>query len=402
MSWRDTLVLAAQALTAHRLRTALILLAMGIGVTAVVLLTTLGETGRRYITGEFQSLGTNLLIMLPGRNETTGGAPPMLGATPRDLTVGDVLALDRSPYLSYVTPVLVGGAPVSTSEGLERETTILGTTAMMQRVRNLTLATGTFLPATDPYRAAPVAVIGETIRAELFARRSAVGEWLQVGDRRFRIVGVLADEGISVGVNFNDVVLVPVASAQQLFNREGLFRVMAEMRGGTDPELAIADARRIIMARHEGEDDVTLITQDSLVGTFDRILGAVTFGIAGIGAISLAVAGILIMNVMLVSVAQRTAEVGLLKALGSSAGIIRRLFLTEALLLSALGALLGLALGVLLAWAMQRLWPAVPFATPSWALIAAPAVALATGLLFGVLPARRAARLDPIVALAKR
>jgi putative ABC transport system permease protein len=402
MTWRDTLALAIQALGAHLLRTALILLAMSIGVTAVVLLTTLGETGRRYITDEFQSLGTNLLIMLPGRNETTGGAPPMLGATPRDLTLGDLLALARSPYLDKVTPVLVGGAPVSTSDGLERETTILGTTAAMLQVRNLTLAQGAFLPELDPYRAAPVAVIGETIRAELFPRRNAVGEWLQAGDRRFRIVGVLADEGISVGVNFNDVVLVPVASAQQLFNREGLFRVMAEMPAGVDPERAIADARRIIMLRHEGEDDVTLITQDSLVSTFDRILGAVTFGIAGIGAISLVVAGILIMNVMLVSVAQRTAEVGLLKALGGSADIIRRLFLTEALLLSAIGALLGLAIGVLLALALQHIWPNVPFTMPAWSLVAAPTVALVTGLLFGVMPARRAARLDPIVALAKR
>lgn len=402
MSWRDTLALALQSLGAHLWRTALILLAMSIGVTAVVLLTTLGETGRRYITGEFQSLGTNLLIMLPGRNETTGGAPPMLGATPRDLTLGDMQALARSPYLAKVTPVLVGGAPVSTSEGLERETTILGTTAAMQQVRNLTLAQGAFLPPLDPDRAAPVAVIGETIRAELFARRGAVGEWLQVGDRRFRIVGVLADEGVSVGVNFNDVVLVPVASAQQLFNRDGLFRVMAEMPAGVDPERAILDARRIIKLRHEGEDDVTLITQDSLVSTFDRILGAVTYGIAGIGAISLVVAGILIMNVMLVSVAQRTAEVGLLKALGGSAEIIRRLFLTEALLLSAIGAVLGLAIGVLIALTLQHTWPKVPFAMPTWALVAAPAVALVTGLLFGVMPARRAARLDPVVALAKR
>ncbi|MCC6202326.1 MAG: ABC transporter permease [Gammaproteobacteria bacterium] len=402
MTWRDTLALAMQSLGAHLLRTALILLAMSIGVIAVVLLTTLGETGRRYITDEFQSLGTNLLIMLPGRNETTGGAPPMLGATPRDLTLGDMLALERSPYLDKVTPVLVGGAPVSTSDGLERETTILGTTAAMQRVRNLTLAQGTFLPVLDPYRAAPVAVIGETIRAELFPRRGAVGEWLQVGDRRFRILGVLADEGVSVGVNFNDVVLVPVASAQQLFNREGLFRVMAEMPAAVDPQRAIADARRIIMLRHEGEDDVTLITQDSLVSTFDRILGAVTYGIAGIGAISLLVAGILIMNVMLVSVAQRTAEVGLLKALGGSAGIIRRLFLTEALLLSGLGAALGLAIGVLLAMTLGYLWPRVPFTMPAWALVAAPTVALVTGLLFGVMPARRAARLDPVVALAKR
>jgi putative ABC transport system permease protein len=398
----DIATLATQAVFAHRVRTALILIAMGIGVAAVILLTMLGETGRRYITGEFASLGTNLLIVLPGRNETTGGPPPLFGTTPRDLTVGDALALERSPYIKAVAPLMIGAATVSSAAGIERDSNVLGTTYAMQEVRDLTLAQGRFLPAIDPSSAASVCVIGETIRTELFPNRNPIGQWLRVGDRRFRIIGVLSDEGVSVGIDFNEMVLVPVASTQQLFNRESLFRILTEMRSATDIDAAIADVRRIITERHEGEDDVTIIIQDSIVSTFNRILSAVTYGIAGIGAISLAVAGILIMNVMLVSVVERTAEVGLLKALGSPSADIRRLFLVEAALLSLSGAVFGMVLGVSITEALKRVYPGVPFAIPTWAIIASVGVALLTGLFFGVLPARRAARLDPVLALSRR
>ncbi|MCP5145421.1 MAG: ABC transporter permease [Gammaproteobacteria bacterium] len=402
MKMADSTLLAWQAVIAHKFRTLLILLAMGIGVAAVILLTTLGETGRAYITGQFSSLGTNLLIVLPGRNETTGGAPPLLGTTPRDLTLGDALAVARSPYVERLAPIIIGGASAATDQGLVRDTTVLGTTAEMAHVRSLNLSRGRFLPAGDPYSAEPVCVIGITILNELFRGQDPVGQRLQLGDRKYRIIGVLSDEGVSVGIDFNDMVLLPVAAAQQLFNREGLFRMMIEMRSAGNTEDAIADVRRIITDRHEGEDDVTIITQDSLVSTFDRILSAVTYGIGGIGAISLVVAGILIMNVMLVSVTQRTAEVGLLKALGSSSRNIERLFLIEAIILSCSGAIVGVSVGLFTVWLMRGMWPTLPIHAPVWALVAAVAVAITTGLAFGTLPARRAARLDPVQALSRR
>jgi len=401
MSFRDRLHFAYTALHGYRLRTALMLLAMAIGVAAVILLTALGEGARRYVTGEFASLGTHLLIVFPGRNETTGGAPPMLNETPRDLTLDDAMALKRSRNVGRVAPINVGSASIAHGSR-DRDAVVMGSTAELQPIRHLALAQGRFLPVMDADRAAPVCVIGETIRRELFGTERALGEWLRIGDRRFRVIGILASTGVSLGVDTDDMVVIPVASAQQLFNTQTLFRVLVEARNREVIEQAKQSVIDILRDRHDGEEDVTVITQDSVLATFDRIFTALTFTVGGIAGVSLIVAGILIMNIMLVSVTQRTTEIGLLKAIGASSGQVMSLFLTEAILLSLLGALLGLALGQGSSWLVAQLYPVLPLGAPAWALIAALGVALLTGVVFGVLPARRAARLDPVQALARR
>lgn len=402
MRLADVLALATGSLGSNLRRTALIALATAIGVTSVLLLTALGEGAHRYVLGQFESLGTNLLIVLPGRSETVGGPPPMLGETPRDLTVDDAYALLQDSALKRVAPVIVGSAPVSTAAGLEREVTILGTTNALRHVQRLRMSRGKFLPAGDPNRAASVCVLGYELANELFAQKTAIGQWVRVGDRRFRVLGVLADSGVTVGVDFNDVALIPVASAQALFNRESLFRILIEAASENDLAAGEAAIHRIIASRHEGEDDVTVIAQDTVVKTLGRVLTALTFGVSGISAISLAVAGVLIMNVMLVSVSQRRAEIGLLKALGARLVDVRRLFLVEAFLLASLGALVGLAGGLLGTRIVARLYPDFPVSVPVWSIGVAVGVAMLTGLVFGVLPARRAAALDPIDALSKR
>jgi putative ABC transport system permease protein len=192
-----------------------------------------------------------------------------------------------------------------------------------------------------------------------------------------------------------------VASAQSLLNTSSLFRILVEARSR---ELIPAAKRHVvdtIKSRHQGEEDVTVITQDAVLATFDKILRALTFAVAGIASISLVVAGILIMNVMLVAVTQRTSEIGLLKALGAPAQQILRLFLVEAALLSLIGAALGLIVGQGGSWLIGHIYPKLPVGAPWWALIAAVGVALAAGLLFGILPAKRAARLDPVRALQR-
>jgi putative ABC transport system permease protein len=236
----------------------------------------------------------------------------------------------------------------------------------------------------------------------MFGNAPAIGRKLRIGDRRFRVVGVLAPASSGLGMNADEAVIVPVAAAQAMFDSNGLFRVLVEAASRDSIPAARAQVLDILKARHDGENDVTLITQDAVLGTFDRILAALTLGVAGIAAISLAVAGILVMNVMLVAVTQRTAEIGLLKALGASAASIRHAFLTEAALLSLAGALAGLALGHAGAWLLRTLYPALPAWPPDWAVLAGVGTALATGMLFGVMPARRAARLDAVQALARR
>jgi putative ABC transport system permease protein len=254
----------------------------------------------------------------------------------------------------------------------------------------------------DPERASNVAVLGAGLRDELFGSERALGRWVRINDRRFRVIGVLSEGGESLGRNLDDMVIIPVASAQILFDAPSLFRVLIQARSEADIPRAKAAAREIIRERHDGEDDVTLITQDALLSTFDEILRALTYTVGGIAAISLAVAGILIMNVMLVAVSQRVAEIGLLKALGAPERTVLQLFLTESVLLAGAGALLGILLSVGAIVLLQRLFPTFPVAAPLWAPLAAVAVAMSTGLLFGVLPARRAARLDPVRALSGR
>jgi putative ABC transport system permease protein len=401
MRLQDLLQFSTRSLRGAPRRTLLMLLAMAIGVGSVMILTALGEGARRYVVNEFSQLGTHLLIVLPGRSETTGGAPPLMGETPRDLTLDDAMALLRNRPIEQIAPITVGSAPVSYGER-ERDVNILGSTAELFTVRQLEMQTGSFLPPGDPSRGSAVAVLGHKLKQELFGNQRAVGSWVRISDRRFRVIGILTDEGESLGTDLSDIAIIPVASAQSLFNTTSLFRIVVQAK----TREAIPQAEKAILAtireRHDGEDDVTVITQDAMLTTFDEIFRALTYTVAGIAGISLSVAGILIMNVMLVSVSQRTEEIGLLKALGSPAPQVARLFLTEAALLSLSGALAGILVAVAGVWVLERIFPDFPLFIPLWSLIAALGVSICTGLLFGVLPARRAAALDPVLALEKR
>lgn len=397
----DVFRFARDAASGYPLRTGLSLLAMAIGVAAVVVLTALGDGARRYVVGQFSSLGSNLVIVLPGRSATGGLSPAnAVTRTPRDLTVDDAAALQRDASVSHVAPLLVGTSEISYG-GRLREAVVAGTTASYTVIRNFRMAQGLFLPETEWNRSQPVAVIGTKVQEELFGSASAVGQFVRLGDRRVRIIGVMAPVGQGLGMNTDEVVFVPVALAQQMFDTHTLFRVLIEARSRDHIEAAKRHAASVLKQRHAGEEDVTVITQDAVLATFDRLLRALTLAVAGIAAISLAVAGILVMNVMLVAVTQRTGEIGLLKALGARAVTIRQAFLAEAALLSLVGAALGYMLGQAGAWLIRQLYPVFPAYAPAWAVIAALVTALGTGLLFGILPARRAAQMDPVQALMK-
>ncbi len=398
----DLIRFARDAATGNPLRTSLLVLAMAIGVAAVVVLTALGDGARRYVINEFSSIGTNLVIVLPGRSQTGGFNPGnAITNTPRDLTIDDAQALLRASAVRRVATLAIGTSEISVG-GKLREVVVAGTNAQFVDVRRLALAQGRFLADGDWRRGAAEAVIGAKIRDELFGRESALGQRVRIGDRRFRIVGVMASTGQGLGMNTDETVIVPVSLAQAMFNSNTLFRVLVEANSRETIELAKTQVTEIIKLRHEGEEDVTVITQDAVLATFDKLLGTLTLAVAGIAAISLAVAGILVMNVMLVSVTQRTAEIGLLKALGATGRTIRTAFLVEAAMLSLAGAVLGFLLGHAGAAAIRLLYPAYPAYPPDWAAIAGLGTAMVTGILFGVLPARRAAQLDPVESLAKR
>ena len=398
----DVFASAAGSAAGNPLRTFLLMLAMAIGVAAVVVFTALGDGPRRYVVREFTSLGSNLVIVLPGRTATGGVNPASaITTTPRDLTIEDAIAVTRAPSVLRAAPISVGTSEISVG-GRLRDTMVVGSTAQFLEVRRFKLAQGRFLPAEDWGRGSPVMVIGAKLRVDLFGNEAALGRFVRIGDRRFRVIGVLAASGSGLGMNTDEMAIVPVALAQAMFNTNTLFRILVEARGRAAIDAAKRQTTEILKQRHGGEEDVTVITQDAVLATFDRLLGTLTLGVAGIAAISLAVAGILVMNVMLVSVTQRRSEIGLMKALGGSSATIRLLFLVEAALLSFAGALGGFALGHGGAWVIRYLYPTLPAYPPGWAVLAALGTALATGVLFGVMPAQRAAALDLVLALARR
>lgn len=400
MSLRDLLGFATRALRGHRLRTGLSLLGVAIGVAAVVTLTALGEGARLYVIGQFASVGTNLLIVVPGRTETTGGMPGM-GGVPNDLTLEDARAVLRGvPEIEKAAPLVMGTETVAFGER-RRQVALVGGTYEMLEVRRLGIASGRFLPPLEWDRSSPVAVLGGTSAAELFPGRDPVGQIVRVGDWRMRVIGVLASRGQQLGVDMDDVAIVPVATAMKMLNRRSLFRLLLQVRTHADLDRAKERVVRLIAERH-GEEDVTGITQDAVLGAFTSILGALTLALAGIASVSLAVAGVGIMNVMLVSVSERTREIGLLKALGAGRRQILLAFLAEAVLLSTAGGLLGLLVGWLAVQVLVAIYPALPATPPPWAVVAAFSLSVAVGAGFGVLPARRATRLDPVAALSGR
>jgi len=402
MTVADLVRFSAQALTGHRLRAGLSLVGVAIGVSSVILLTSLGEGARRYVTAEFASLGTNLLVITPGRNETTGGSAIPGTAVIRDLTLEDAVALRRRvPRLRFVAPIVAGQVSARYGER-ERVTNVAGTTADYAPLRGVRMSLGRYLPAGDAALGQRICVLGPKLANSLFPGESALGKLLRLGDQRFRVIGVWAPRGVSLGRDFDEYAHVPVAAAMRMFDRSGLSEIDSDVASSDEIEPARVSVLAVLKDRHEGEEDVTVVTQGSIVGSFTRILAILTAALAGIAAVSLSVAGVGIMNVMLVSVSERTSEVGLLKALGVTRAQVVAAFLVEASILSTAGGLVGIGFGYAGAYAVKTMYPAFPMFPPDWAVAAALLVSVSVGLAFGVLPAWRASRLDPVAALSRK
>jgi putative ABC transport system permease protein len=400
MTIPDLFRFAVGSLLGKRLRTSLSLVGMVIGVASVVLLTALGEGARRYVTTQFASIGSNLLIVLPGKTETSG-FPGAVQGVPNDLTLDDAEAVRRQvPGVVRMSPLVMATEAVAHGSR-RRNVAVAGTNREFLELRKLKLSKGEFLPPDETDRGRPVVVLGDKVARELFpAGEEPVGQVVRIGSWRMRVIGVLAGRGTQLGINVDDLVVVPVATSMRMFDRRSLFRIMIEVRGTADLNTAKTRIVQVVKERHDNEEDITVLTQDALISTFSQILGALTMALGAIAAISLTVAGIGIMNVMLVSVSERTREVGLLRAVGVERRQILGLFLTEAALLSITGGLLGLGVGWLCVGVLVKVFPALPASPPTWAVVAALLLSFGTGIVFGLLPARRAARLDPVVALA--
>ncbi|MEM9175556.1 MAG: ABC transporter permease [Myxococcota bacterium] len=398
MSLRDLFAFALAAVLQNRRRSALSLLGVVIGVIAVLSLTAIGEGALRYVTNQFASLGSSIVSVTPGRNETTGGLPQGGGGAPNDLTLRDAVVLERRiPAVRSAIPVSISTEAVSFRERARRAP-IAGTTADFERLQQLELAMGRFLPESEVDRGASVVVLGHALARELFDEANPLGATIRIGSWRMRVIGVLQARGQQLGIDVDEVAFIPVASGMRMANKRSVHRIMLDLWPRSDQSEVIARVKELLIERHD-EEDFTCVSQDAVVESLSSILGILTLVVAGIASVSLAVAGIGIMNVMLVSVSERRAEVGLLKAVGANPRQILAIFLLEAALLSSAGGLLGLVVGTVLVHLGNLSYPAVEIVPPVWAVGAVLALSLGTGIVFGVLPAWRAARLDPVAAL---
>lgn len=398
MSVRDLFGYALSAVLQNRRRSGLSLVGVVIGVVAVLSLTAIGEGALRYVTTQFASLGSSIINVSPGRNETTGGMPHGLGGAPNDLTLRDAMVLEhRIPAVRAAVPVSVSTQNVSFRERARRAP-IVGATDDFERLQRLDLAMGSFLPESEIDRGAAVAVLGYKVARELFDEANPLGETVRIGSWRMRVIGVLQERGQQLGMDVDDVAFIPVASAMKMANKSSVSRIMLDLWPRSDQDREIERVKELLIERHD-EEDFTCVSQDAVLESLSSILGILTLVVAGIASISLAVAGIGIMNVMLVSVSERRDEVGLLKAVGANQRQILLIFLLEAALLSSAGGLLGLVVGTILVHLGNLSYPTVDIVAPLWAVGAVLALSMGTGIVFGVLPAWRASRLDPVAAL---
>ncbi len=392
----DFIQLALRAVGAQRLRSFLTLLGIAVGIAAVILLTSIGEGLHQFVLKEFTQFGTNIIKVTPGRQGARGG-PPGLPSTTRELTLADAAALQRAPFITAMTPSVSGNSEVR-ARGRVRRTLILGVGADMQRTFSMTVRIGAFLPADDPDNPRAFVVLGATLKNELFGSDNPLGERVQIGNERYRVIGVMESKGDFLGVDLDDTAYIPAARALALYNRTGLMEINLSYQEGVSAARVSAEIDRILSARH-GRVDYTLTTQEDMLSTLSNILGILTAAVGALGGISLLVGGVGIVTIMTIAVSERTNEIGLLVALGARRQTILGLFLGEAVALAAIGGLLGLAIGTGLAQLAGWLMPALPVSTPWRFVVAAEAMAVAIGLAAGVLPARRAARLDAVEAL---
>lgn len=396
MRLRDAISVALRALAAHRLRSFLTLAGIAVGIAAVILLTSIGEGLHRFVLAEFSQFGTNVVGITPGK-AATGGANPGFPSSVRPLTLDDAAALARIPNLVGVTPGVTGNAEVS-GNGRLRRTLVYGTTAALTRSFNLSVRAGQFLPDEEAQTARPFAVLGAKLKQELFGPDNALGARVRVGGLQFRVIGVLEARGQFLGIDLDDVIYVPAARALELFNRDSLMEINLTYKEGVPAARVVEAARAILVARH-GREDFTIVTQEDMLRTLSNILDILTMAVGALGSISLLVGGVGIVTIMTIAVAERTSEIGLLVALGARRRTILGLFLGEAVVLAALGGVLGLAVGIGLAQLLHLAAPGLPVSTPAHFAVLAELVAVSIGLAAGVLPARRAARLDPVEAL---
>lgn len=398
MELTETLRISMDALASNKVRSALTMLGVIIGVAAVIILVSLGEGARKYIRAELGDLGTNILVVVPGKTSKEGGMP-MGASSVRKLVYDDSVILEkRSTSIMYAVPVILGTSWIR-HKGKTQDTYVVGVTDKFFIVRNLKIDIGRPFDPSEVEAGRHVCVLGRTIKHDVFGDENALGAMITVGDIKFRVVGIMAPKGVTLGNDMDAIVFIPVTAARELFDTDSLFNITIKVKDQDMIEKAKSEIKEIIMRRHAGQEDFTIISQDEMLKVMNKILGIMTAVLSGIAAISLVVGGIGIMNIMLVSVRERTREIGIRKALGAKNRDIMMQFIVESVTLSLSGGIIGILIGTGVSLIVPLFITFLPTAIEFWSIALAFLFSMAVGVFFGVYPARKAAMLDPIVAL---
>lgn len=390
--------LALKSIIRNKTRSALTMLGIIIGVAAVILLVSLGQGLQKYITDQFESLGANIVVVLPGKFGGEDGfgpqsAPNFSGSK---FTLDDIVSISK-----LGEPVGLVGAGIESPArisylGESKYTTIMGMTTEFARMRNFTAADGRMINKIDEEGSKKVVVLGESIKEDLFGQAASIGKSVTIGDQKFEVIGILNKFGSGgFGIDINSFAIIPVTAAQQLFGQKNIQEIAIQATDQKNiPE--VIDIVKRHLSRKYDDDEFSVIDQGSLLSSINQILGVLTLALGGIAAISLVVGGVGIMNIMLVSVTERTREIGLRKAVGAKPKDILYQFVIEAVVLSSLGGVVGILIGAGGAAILNNF---ISTSVSFWSVALAFSVSAAVGIVFGVAPAIRASKLDPIEAL---
>ncbi|MEW6407923.1 MAG: ABC transporter permease [Patescibacteria group bacterium] len=402
MLFLENIKIALKALWSNKVRSALTMLGIIIGVFSVVILMGIGEGVRKGVSKQIQQLGSNIVTIVPGKIEEGQSFNPATTIGSTTLKNDDVSAIrDQVFEIEKISPLTLLGGVVSAGDVKSPTTMSLGVSEDFFAIVDDKLSEGRFFDKNDNEEKNKVAVIGYTTRKKLFNDNKALGEKIKVYNQDFEVIGVLEkeEEAASLGgMDFNNVAIIPYNTAVDITKNEQIFRIFAKAKSANQVDRAKDRIKEVMLAQHKGNDDFSVLTQKDLVSMFGSIMDLLTVMLSGIGAISLFVGGIGIMNIMLVSVTERTREIGIRKAIGATNFNILLQFLIEAITLSFWGGVFGLVLSFGAAFAIGKFTPISPDIS-LFSIILAVGVSLGVGIFFGLAPAIKASRKDPIEAL---
>lgn len=394
MDFFETLQTSIDSLKRNKLRSSLTALGIIIGISAIILLISIGSGLQQFVSGQFEKLGANSIFILPGKVQVGPRGGPPMSINKLTFKVVDRLNSEKGPFIKELSPLIQLNV-TSSFRNHSKITIMIGAESSYFTRADLKAKRGRVFSEKDNQSSRKIAVIGQTLARDLFLSQSPVGQKISISNKLFTVIGVLEPQGNAGGIDLDSQIIIPLNSARILTGTDQVNSVLATTTSTQTIPQAKAQIEKVL-TRSLSEDDFTILTQEQLLSSILQILGVLTFALGGIAAISLIVGGVGISNIMLVSVTERTREIGLRKAVGATPRNILYQFLIEAVILSLFGGLIGVGIGFLGSLVIGQFLKTI---VPLWAVGLGLGFSTTVGVIFGVAPAIRASRLEPITAL---